>query len=607
MKVAVRRILCFSLILLISSYLLVGCGSNDGTDPKAVSSVSNATSQNAASGDTGSSLELQEEIMQELTENDPYTISPDADGNDIVILKKEAGVVTMVVAEKTTLNRFAACVTTKDGFVFMVTDAQGNSIVDDTTEIVDGMIFKIYEDGKDEAVVTLTIVVVSQEIIEETIEKNEEIKQENEEIKDYIENQKPVEDENGNGGSNNQPVAMKGAIKLCSIWSSSYNSTDASGQVWNSTFNSIKNKQGISTAIINLNGENAADVVVKDVMAGKADVDVYETSSYIARSIARKGCLANLKTSKTIIYSNFDNAGTTSMTFGGKLYGVAIDFKATKIMGVTYNKDLIAKYASTYDIEKLYKEKKWDFDAFKGLAKECTRDLNGDGRPDVHGLTSNTNVIGMALTANAGGTALMENGRVVATMCSEQGVAALEWMKKLYNTDRSWKYLASIKDSINYFANGQAAMFASWMSYYGEIVPKASFKVGFVLMPKGPDQKDYISGQYDAQFYIVPKTKEDRLDLIGEWLNGVSGASGKLINNEIKNLAKNGFDQYTQEIYKWGVKNATPEYSSGVFTQSISSQVDSCVTSASKSPAKIMASIKDQAQKELDDFFNPLY
>ncbi len=591
MRDKISRILCFSLILLILSGLFVGCNKDEKSETP--TDVSSATSKEPVATKPAP----QANVMEQVGEDDPYTIVPNTDGKEIIILSYDDNqTLVMTVAEKTTLAQFLACVAPKDGYEVKIMDAAGAEVTDVNTELVKGMVFNVFKKEAETPEVSFIINVVAQTVIDDTIDTQDQIDIDNE----YI-------DQNPDVPDSSQSVPAKGAIKLASIWSATYSSADAIGQIWNSTFTTIRNKQGISTAIINLAGDTAADVVVKDVMAGKNDVQVYEVPAYIARCIARKNCLADLKGSKTLKYSNFDNAGTTSMTFSGKLYGVAIDFKATKIMGVLYNKDLIKKYAPTYDVEKLYNEKKWTFDTFKSLAKECTRDLTGDGKPDVHGLTSNTNVIGMALTANAGGTSLMKNGKVEATMCSAEGITALEWMKKIYNTDKSWKFFASIKDSVNYFANGSSAMFASWLHYYNDIVPKANFKVGFVLMPMGPDQTEYISGQYDAQFYVVPKTNESQLDIIGEWLNGVSAASGKLINNEIKNLVKNGFDKSTQEIYKWGVNNATPEYSSGVFSSNISSQVDSSVTSSSKSPAKIMASIKSQAQKELDDFFNPLY
>ena len=272
-----------------------------------------------------------------------------------------------------------------------------------------------------------------------------------------------------------------------------------------------------------------------------------------------------------------------------------------------YNKNLIKKYASKYDIAKLYETKKWNFDAFQAIAKLCTVDTDGNGKTDIYGFTSNTNVIGMALTANAGGTALMKNGKVEATMCNDEGVAALEWCKKMFKDDKTWKYQADIMNCVKSFSNGEAAMFVSYLQYYPTIAASADFDLGFVLMPMGPAQSDYKNGVYDCGLFVVPKTKESRLSDIGLWLNGIAGVSSTLINLKTQDLLRNGLDSTSVTIYKWVVNNMTPEFSSGAFSGSVSSEVDGSVTSASKSPAKVMAAIKSQAQKECDDYYGDLY
>jgi hypothetical protein len=177
----------------------------------------------------------------------------------------------------------------------------------------------------------------------------------------------------------------------------------------------------------------------------------------------------------------------------------------------------------------------------------------------------------------------------------------------MFKDDRSWNYKADINASVDVFANGQAAMFVSYLAFYNTIASKADFSLGFVLMPIGPAQTDYINGVYDAALYVVPKTNEKRLDDIGNWLNGMANVSGKLLNEQIKKLAKNGMDATCQKIYKSLVNNMSAEYSTGAFTSNVSSQVDSSVTSASKSPAKVMNAIKSLAQKECDDFYGPMY
>ena len=607
MKTNIIRIVCLLLAVFMSVSLFAACG-DEGEATKATSSV--ASSAPAGSGSsTGSNsptFELQEEIVEELTDADPYTIVSDATGKEIVILKKENGVITMTVAEKTTLKAFTECVAAKVNFKIVITDAQGNEITDENTEIANGMIFNVYEDGKEEAVVTLTIAVVSQEVIEETISKNEEIKQENEEMKEHNENQTPGKDEEDTSA----PVVTgpKVAVTLASVWYDSYVGTSQSANTWQATFKNMDERKGYTTTVNRLDATSATDLIVKEVMAGKASADIFEVSLQMCRNIAKQKAACNWLDSKTLNFGDFQNGGTKAVTFTDKCYGVTLNGTSGVVAGVIYNKDLIKKYAPDYDLQKLYKENNWNFDAFREVAKLCTRDTNGDNKTDIYGVTSNTNIIGIMLTSNAGGTALMNsNGRVEATMCNDAGVAALEFCKILFKTDRSWKYVADIKTAASNFCTGTYAMFASNLYFYSLIAPTATFKFDFVHAPMGPDYGKYVDAVYDANVYVVPKTKADRLDELGTWMNHIKSMSNKMLDIESKNMAKNGFSQEAITIYKWCKNNMQADFSTGAFTGAIAGQVDGSVTNASRSPAKVMASIKEAAQKELDDFYANMY
>ena len=78
-----------SVCLLLS--LFAACG-DEGEATKETSSVATsapAASGNSTTGNDSPTFELQEELVEELTDDDPYTIVSDATGKEIVILKKE--------------------------------------------------------------------------------------------------------------------------------------------------------------------------------------------------------------------------------------------------------------------------------------------------------------------------------------------------------------------------------------------------------------------------------------------------------------------------------------------------------------------------------------
>ncbi|MBR6547999.1 MAG: hypothetical protein IKT68_00505 [Clostridia bacterium] len=600
MKTNLMRLISLVLVLMVALVAFAACGAEEEA-PKTSAPASTAPSTPAPE------TEPPVEEIVDAEEGDPFTLG--AETTDVLlIMNNETNERSVQVLEKSTMDKVRAFVLPAEGFTMEILDKDGKK-VEDTAVVADGMTIQFVAADGTVSDVKLPIVIKTAEELEGTVSDN------NPPVVTP-----PGGGNNGggnNGGGNNgggtvTPPPGGGtnhniSINLASIWVANYSAADANGKAWANALNAMKNK-GIKTNISALDANSATDTIVKEVMAGKSSADVYDISQVMCRNVAKKKAAANMYASSTLNKSLFQCAATESVTFKGKAYGVTWASKSVNPMGVIYNKDLIKKYAANYDIVKLYSEKKWDFDNFQAIAKACTVDTDGNGKSDIYGFTSNTNVIGMALTSNAGGTALKVNEKVEATMCNEAGIKALEWCKEMFKTDKSWLYKADINQCVSEFAGGKAAMFVSYLQFYPQIAAQANFNIGFVLMPKGPAQSNYRNGVYDGAYYVVPTTKVARLNDVGTWLNELAtGTSSAFLNNKVKDLAKNGFDAKSQEIYKWVVNNMTPEFSSGVFSSSISSEVDSSVTSAAKQPAKVMASIKTKAQKECDDYYAEIY
>ncbi len=590
MKKAIRLISLLLCLLMVGS-LFVGCG-----DDKV---ESNTDVQSTV-------VSVPEDVVIGTTQDDPYELKQDKDGNDLVILvPEEDGSITMEVAEKTTLETFLTCAVAKEGHTIRVLDDKGAEITDMKAIIATGMKFEVVKDGEDTAAVSLAIRVITKAEIADKIEKQEDVDDKKENIKNPSNNPSSKGDDKASTAS--KDTTPKTEVKMVTIYGSSYLSSTATAKVWQSSLKTIEEKKHYKTTIGELDALTAVDVITKDVMAGKSGADVYDISLNHARQLAKSKAIANWLDSKTLDFSKVQNGGTKAITFGKKCYGVALNGTSGVVAGIMFNKDLISKYAPEYDLHKLYKQNKWDFDAFREVAKLCTRDTDGDGKTDIYGVTSNTNIIGIMLTSNAGGTALMKNGRVEATMCNDAGIAALEFCKTLFKTDRSWKYYGDVKESVAMFSSGRSAMLATNLYFYSLVAPNANFKFDFVHAPMGPDYGKYVDGVYDASVFVVPKTNEKQLDKLGTWINHLTTISGKLLNIEAKNMAMNGFSQDAIEIFKWCKNNMQADFSTGAFTSAVASQVDSSVTSASKSPAKVMNAIKQQAQTELDDFYANMY
>ena len=619
MKTNMTRIVCLLLALFLCFGLFAACG-KEKEEEKKTESVASTTSEK----ETPPQEELLDSVLVQPDAGAPYTLLTAVQGNSLVIMVPDGNTTALQVAENTNVSQFLTYVVAKDGYAICVWDGAGNQVIDLAAIITDGSRFEVINELNNQVEVTMNIRVVKQEVISSTVEQQETINQYNSQVQQGNSNVvKPPVTSNGggssqggsgssnggtssSGGSGTTTPVVKTSVTLSTIWYDSYVGSSQSAAAWQNTFKSMEAK-GYTTTVHTINASSAVDTIVKEVQAGKTDADIYEVSLKVCRDLARKKVLCNWLDSSTITASDFQNGGTKSVTFGSNCYGISLTSGSGVVYGVIYNKDLIKKYASDYDLQKLYKENKWDFETFRTVAKLCTRDTDGDGKTDIYGVTSNNNIIGIMLTANAGGTALSKNGRIEPTMCNDAGVAALEFCKALFKTDRSWKYFADIKTAASNFCTGTYAMFASNLYFYSLIAPTATFKFDFVHAPMGPDYGKYVDAVYDASLYVVPKTNAARLKELGVWMNNVRGVSATLLDLEGKTMTNSGFSQDAVTIYKWCKNNMQADFSTGAFSSAVSSQVDSSVTNVSSSPAKVMASIKSQAQKELDDYYANLY
>ncbi len=556
MKTNMLRLISLVLVVLMTVSVFAACSC--GEDPETNTDVTGTDVQS----------EIQEVTAEDLI-GQGYKVAKD----EKIKVVKISDAFVIQVAEGTTLEQFLKVVTPEDGCTIKLFGADNKEITDKAFVLVDKSSLKVFDkDGKEKNVVTISV------------------------IKSANSTTVPT-------SLNKYPFRF-GAQNATHF-------TDAStstGKVNVDVINNIKKKYSCTVDVVGFNGTTLVQEIVNSCRAGKVSADVVECNISHARSIAKQGCAADFAKCTTLNKKLFTNGMTESVTHKGHIYSVAYASMAVNPMGVLFNKAIVDKYMGTKDfIYNHYKAGTWNFDNFELVAKTCTDDTDGDGKNDIHGVTSNTNIIGMALTANAGGTALKVNEKVEATMCNDKGIYALTWLKeKIYNPGY-WNYKPDIYVSISSFANGEAAMFVSYLSWYSQISTSAKFQMGFVPMPKGPSQSNYITGAYDGGIFIVPKTNEKNINIVGTFLNELAATSSKHINKSISDMARNGFDATAQSVYKWAITNTSPEFSIGVFGSEISAKVDQSVTDPSKAPKTVMESIKGAAQKKCDDYYAPLY
>lgn len=389
-------------------------------------------------------------------------------------------------------------------------------------------------------------------------------------------------------------------IVFHSIYKEQYTGNTGLGKLWKDHFGKMAEK-GILTSYANADPDTVVDTITKDVMAGRASADVFEVSLGLSHQLAVKKVLANVLDSKTLNQKAFNNGGTHSNTINGKTYGVALSANAN-VMMILYNKELIQQYAPDVDIAALIAQNKWNYDTFRDLAKKCTVDTDGDGKINIYGVTAGTQLIQGVLFAGAGGYGVEQQGKITSTLAEEgKGYNALEFAKTLFKTDRTWKYFAKEQDQWACFANQNAAILVISSREILAKTKEVPFDYGIAPIPT-KDQATACNGVMDAQVFVVPKTKEKRLEDIGKWLNGVAKAENSL-------LVKQTYGMHSEAVntYQRILKNTSAEYSAGAISLEIASRLDAIVTASGGHAKKALAAAHLLIQNQLDEFYAPLY
>lgn len=371
-----------------------------------------------------------------------------------------------------------------------------------------------------------------------------------------------------------------------------------------SVFRQIESKYGCKIELMNYyNPDNVTNEINTAINAGNKVADIIELPLASARNLARAGALADQKKAGGLKLNNgnFDKVITEGFTFNNKVYGTC--FFNSSYSGVFFNIDLIKKYAPNIDVYKLYKSGKWTWDAFRDLAIKTTVDTNNDNKKDIYGFSSNTNVIGLALSSSAGGTVIRKNGKIKVVMCDQPGINALNWLKQMYKDDKVYKYVTNWKDAETAFAEGEVAMFPFFIwaapQDFGSVV---EFDYGFVPFPKENESSSYKASIYSAPIYVMTRTNKD-LNKTGIIYNEISSISSKLKNDFINSLEDAGLNSDGIKAFNDLKTFSVLDFSIGVNFGDYSAQVDSTVFQSAKQPASVISSIKTAMQKVCDDYY----
>ncbi|MBQ6825440.1 MAG: extracellular solute-binding protein [Clostridia bacterium] len=291
------------------------------------------------------------------------------------------------------------------------------------------------------------------------------------------------------------------------------------------------------------------------------------------------------------------NKGYVGLTqYEGLSYGVNFMKPAEVRAGVFFNKTLIKKYGIKDNLYDLVRDKKWNFDKLREIAKACTKDTNGDGKTDVYGILffDEYNAGQSFINANGSTLASVEGGRVIENLTDKKTLNAMNFLYDLCNVDKSvyindaWRsaatygsYAPSQTDRANMFVNNKAAFYIGDTWICNQLIKPMNKQIeyGFLPLPLGPDATEYVSPSHGARNFFVTVTNKD-LDKAVPIMNALAlppeGYEGDAWWEEIimNDYFQDG-DTDSLEMYKLCLENMTYDH---IYTDGTSDMYGEFVT-----------------------------
>lgn len=232
--------------------------------------------------------------------------------------------------------------------------------------------------------------------------------------------------------------------------------------------------------------------------------------------------------------SKWNKAVTQTFTFGGKPY--AVGTSAAPIV-IYYNKTLFANHGVKTPSD-YYKEGKWDWEAFRQVAKDMTMDTDGDGKNDQFGFGWWDG--GYPLFVGSNGKTLLSynaDGSISTNYESENVKEAMQFAQDALLKD---KYIDKEKEGdyfIGEFKNGKLAMTAEY-GLAGFTAFKSDYELDFVPVPKGPKgTKD--AGPGGLSGWAIPTASKNP--------EGAAAFITMVSENELKVANENNLKAYGKE------------------------------------------------------------
>jgi len=273
--------------------------------------------------------------------------------------------------------------------------------------------------------------------------------------------------------------------------------------------------------IVENSSSSIASKAAKSIQAGSDDYDLFMAESPDAMGMAKKNQLMDYNEIPYVdlTQSWWDRDMVRDLSVGGRNYVVTGDFSMTHYgdtIGMFFNKKLLNDFGleSPYNI---INNGKWTYDKFYDMAKDASRDLNGDGKFDKNdqfGYMSLTHIWAHGFLTSAGQQTIGkdENDMHVFTMKTEKFVTVYQRLIEImhsenmvFDADTAGNH--RLQDIM--FPNNQA-LFWSEVVHWATILRNMDADFGIIIHPKWDEtQSEYRNYVYPPPVMCIPSTSSN--------------------------------------------------------------------------------------------------
>ena len=408
-----------------------------------------------------------------------------------------------------------------------------------------------------------------------------------------------------NNSSVSSKATGKSTIKIASSWAETWYNQPKGKKVYSdlmaNVFSAVQKKYGIKIQVSALDTTNL-DIIIRAINAGSAPYDLLELQTASARRLALKNALFDQKklTKLNLNASAFSSGKALgeALTFNGKQYASAFGYPYSSVTGVFVNTTVLKKYGQP-DVQTLVGNGTWNFNQYRTIAKNVKDKSNGA----VWGTANSTNIVGMAFTANAGGTIVRKNGNYEISMLSQDGIDAAKWIQDMYVTDKSFNYMSSgLRGAMDFFAQGKAAFVPSFLEF-GDSLMEMKDDYTFVPFPKGFKKTAYTNGVYSGKMFAIPSTAKEA-QFIGQIYSEIAEKANSGITAMYKQyLIDRGMDSKGIAIAMDMAKYMTPDFAVGVDVSNLDPKINGAIFNANGNIASVFASITSLFESKVDEYY----